>query len=86
MSLPSGIFELIMEMLPLPRVWQWSLLRLKRRCKLAPHQAVQDLSIIMDEIIRDSSIFAGGDQTNLLMKINRSPQVSVDACDFFEAV
>lgn len=76
MSLPSGIYELIMEMLPLPRVWQWSLLRLKRRCKLAPHQAVQDISVIMDEIIRDSGIFGGSDQTNLLLRINRSPQVT----------
>ena len=83
MTLPSGIFELIMEMLPLPRVWQWSLLRLKRRCKLAPHQAVQDLSTIMDEIIRDSAIFSGPDQSNLLMKINRSPQVLFTCGDFY---
>jgi len=76
MALPSGIFELVMEYMPLPRVWQWSLLRLKRRCKLAPQQAVQDLSVIMDEILCDSAIFAGADQKNLLMKINRSPQVT----------
>lgn len=66
-----------MEMLPLPRVWQWSLLRLRRRCKLAPHQAVVDISIIMDEILRDSALFAGTDQSNLLIKINRSPQVII---------
>lgn len=76
MALPSGLFELVMEYMPLPRVWQWSLLRLKRRCKLAPQQAVQDLSVIMDEILCDSAIFAGADQKNLLMKINRSPQVT----------
>ena len=64
-----------MEYMPSPRVWQWSLLRLKRRCKLAPHQALMDLSVIMDEILRDSVIFSGVDQSNLLMKINRSPQV-----------
>jgi hypothetical protein len=77
MSLPSGVFELVAEYLPLPRVWQWSLVRLRRRCKLAPHQAVQDLCIIMDEILRDTGIFAGRDQTNLLMRLNRSPQVRV---------
>jgi hypothetical protein len=77
MSLPSGVFELVAEYLPLPRVWQWSLVRLRRRCKLAPHQAVQDLCIIMDEILRDTGIFAGRDQTNLLMRLNRSPQVCV---------
>lgn len=75
MALPSGVFELIADYMPLPRIWQWSLMRLRRRCKLAPHQAVLDLSIIMDEILRDSAIFAGWDQSNLLMKINRSPQV-----------
>lgn len=75
MGLPSGLYEQIMEYLPLPRVWQWSLVRLKRRCKLAPYQAVQDLSIIMDEILCDSAIFSGTDQKNLLLKLQRSPQV-----------
>lgn len=75
MSLPSGVFELVMEMLPLPRVWQWSLTMLKKRCKLAPYQAVQDISILMDEVLCDMNIFVGSDQRNLLMKINQSPQV-----------
>lgn len=75
MGLTPGIFELIMDYLPSPRVWQWSLLRLKRRCKLAPLRAVQDLSVIMDEILCDSVIFSGRDQTNLLIKLNRSPQI-----------
>jgi hypothetical protein len=74
--MPDGVFEHIMEYLPLPRVWQWSLLRLPRRCKLAPNQAMLDMSVIMDEILRDSLIFAGADQTNLLVKLNRSPHVS----------
>jgi len=75
MTLPAGLTELIWEFLPLPRVWQWSLLRLKRRCKLAPQQAVQDLSKLMDEIVCDLAIFPGSNQTNLLMKINQSPQI-----------
>lgn len=82
MSLPSRLFELVMEYMPLPRVWQWSLLRLKRRCKLAPQQAVQDMSVIMDEILCDSAIFAGTDQKNLLIKINRSPQVTLPSLLF----
>jgi len=76
MSLPSGLFELVMEYMPMPRVWQWSLLHLKRRCKLAPHQAVLDMSIIIDEILADAAIFAGTDQKFLLIKLNRSPQVN----------
>jgi hypothetical protein len=64
-----------MEYLPQPRVWQWSLLRLKRRCKLAPLQAVIDLSVIMDDILRDSVLINCVEQKNLMQKINRSPQV-----------
>ena len=75
-KLPTGIFELVMDFLPTPRVWQWSLLRLKRRCKLAPHQAVLDMSILMDEILCDSLIFGGPDQKYLMFKISSSPQVS----------
>lgn len=73
--MPSGVFELIMDFMPLPRIWQWSLLRMPRRCKLAPQQAMIDMSIIMDEILKDTMIFAGQDQSNQMVKINRSPQV-----------
>lgn len=76
MGMPNGVFELIMDYMPLPRIWQWSLLRLSRRCKLAPQQAMIDMSIIMDEILKDTIIFAGLDQTNQMVKITRSPQVS----------
>ena len=74
MDLPPGVFELIADMLPMPRVWQWSILRLKRRCKLAPHQAVCDITIIMDEILTDACVFAGHQQS-LLVRINQNPQV-----------
>lgn len=76
MNLPSGLFETIMEYLPSPRIWQWSLTRVKNRCKLNPYQAMLDISTIMDEILCDSCIFCGEDQTMLLNKISRSPQVS----------
>mmetsp|Transcript_19516 Transcript_19516/g.21165 ORF Transcript_19516/g.21165 Transcript_19516/m.21165 type:complete len:662 (+) Transcript_19516:299-2284(+) len=82
MSMPSGVFELIMDYMPLPRIWQWSLLRLSRRCKLAPQQAMIDMSIIMDEILKDTMIFAGLDQTNQLVKISRSPQLNSVLVDF----
>ena len=80
MNLPAGIFETIMEYMPMPRVWQWSLLRLKRRCKLAPHQAHYDMGVIMDEILRDSALFVGQDQSNLCMRVARSPQVLTKVC------
>lgn len=74
-DMPEGVFEHIMEFMPSPRVWAWSLQRLRRRCKLAPLQAVMDISVIMDEILQDANIFAGSDQEYLLTKINRSPQI-----------
>ena len=76
MGLPSGLFETVMEFLPMPRIWQWALVRIKSRCKLSPYQAMLDTCTVMDEILCDANIFAGKDQTNLLMKINKSPQVS----------
>jgi hypothetical protein len=75
MSLPDGVFELVMDMLPLPRIWHWSLERLARRCKLAPHQAMIDMSVMMDEILSDLQVIRGKNQSNLLIKISRSPQV-----------
>jgi hypothetical protein len=75
MSMPSGVFELIADFLPLPRVWQWSLMKLKRRCRLAPSQSLLDLSMLVDEILADANIFAGADQSTMLIKINRNPQI-----------
>lgn len=75
MGLPMGIFDLIVEFMPLPRVWQWSMWRLRERCKLAPHQAIKDLCIIADEILCDAEIFKGRDQTNLLIRISQNAEV-----------
>lgn len=75
LSLPHGVFEHIAEYLPTPRVWQWSLLRSRKRCKLAPNKTIVDLSVLMDEILTDACIFSGTNQTNLLVKISRNPQI-----------
>lgn len=75
MGMPYGIFELIADFLPSPRIWQWSLYRLKRRCAIAPYVAITDLSVIVDEILADANIFAGPDQKNLLIKINKCTEV-----------
>lgn len=78
-ALPAGVFELIMEMLPVPRVWAWSIFRMRRRCKLSPQSVVVDLNLIMDEILRDEVLVTGADLTsrnsNVMVKINRSPHV-----------
>eukprot|EP01038_Epipyxis_sp_PR26KG_P014990 gene14990-20164_t len=74
LGLPAGLFELIAEFLPLPRIWQWSLVKIKRRCKLAPYQAIVDCCILMDEIINDTNIFYGKNNKNMLVKINKCPQ------------
>lgn len=73
--LPAGVFDLIMDYLPLPRVWQWSLVQAQRRCRLAPAQAMQDISILMDEILCDTLVIGGNDQKHMLVKIARSPHV-----------
>jgi hypothetical protein len=62
-------------MLPEPRMWQWSLLKLKRRCKLSPPDALKDISILMDEILTDLNVFSGPCHSNLLVKVARNPQI-----------
>ena len=75
MALPNGVFDLINDFLPLPRMWEWSLKRLKQRCKLAPRQAIVDLSIISDEILADCCIFSSLSQEMLPIRISRNPLV-----------
>jgi len=75
LSLPPGIFEVIVDYLPPSRVWQWSLWRLKRRIKLAPQQAIKDIGCIVDEILTDASIFTGRPQNQLLVRLSRNQQV-----------
>ena len=76
LDLPEGVYENIIEYMPQPRIWQWTLTRVKLRCKLSPLQAMLDISTVMDEILCDSCIIAGADQQQMLVKINKSPQVS----------
>eukprot|EP01036_Dinobryon_divergens_P026735 gene26735-35415_t len=75
MELPPGLFESIIEYLPFPRVWQWSIVRLKNRCKLAPLQAMTDMSTMIDEILIDANLFGSKGQNNLLIRIARNPQI-----------
>ena len=75
MGMPEGIFELIIDFLPSPRIWQWSLYRLRKRCTIAPHVAVTDVSTIIDEIFTDANVFSGTDQKFHLVKISQSPAV-----------
>eukprot|EP01034_Spumella_vulgaris_P028371 gene28371-35213_t len=65
MHLPFGLYETVMEYLPLPRVWKWSLSRIERRIKWDPQQAMLDLSCVMDEILRDANVISGVDQTQM---------------------
>lgn len=69
MLLPQGVFDLIVDMIPAPRVWQWSIYTLRRRCKLDPKNALMDISVLMDEILCDACVIPGGNQCNLLIRI-----------------
>jgi ankyrin repeat protein len=76
MDLPDGVFELIVDFLPLPRIWHWSLLRLKRRCRFAPKQAITDVTVMLDEMLTDLCIFGSNrDQTLHLMRLSHQPLV-----------
>lgn len=75
LNLPSGVFESVIEFLPMPRVWSWSLSHMHLRCRLAPHQAVIDLSMLMDEVLRDMNVIGDPVQKDLLVKLARSPHL-----------
>eukprot|EP01031_Cornospumella_fuschlensis_P028574 gene28574-34495_t len=83
LSLPHGVWELVAEYLPLPRVWRTTLSVLPRRIKLSAHVAMQDLSTIMDEVLTDTGVVAvpfgsgsaGGSGRHLLQKVATSPQL-----------
>jgi len=69
---------MVLEMIPRPRVWQWSLARLRKRCKLAPQAAIVDICILVDEMIADMNIFSGPDQRILLQRLAHNPQVIME--------
>ena len=75
LTLPPGIYDLICEFMPLPRVWNWTLEVLKKRCTLIPQACAVDLSIMLDEMLTDADIFKGSQQKLLVMKLNSNPQI-----------
>lgn len=75
MDLPGGIFDLIMDFMPMPGEWTWALEILKRRCQLQPQQSMLDMCKLMDEILADAGIFKGSNQSLLLCRLNQNPQI-----------
>ena len=75
--LPSGIFENILDMLPRPRIWKISLIRIKKRAQLAPFQCVIDISNIIDQMVTDMCIFSAGFNKNCLIRISQNFQVDI---------
>lgn len=73
--MPHGVFEHIVDYLPVPRTWQWSLQHLSRRTLLAPQQAAMDISILMDEMLADANIFLEKKQLHLVVKLNKNSMV-----------
>jgi ankyrin repeat protein len=72
LALPTGIFGIIMQYIPKPRSWRRLLRATNRRYKLAPHQAIKDTCVIIDEILADANIFPTSDQSQLLVRLSRS--------------
>lgn len=56
-DLPLGVYELVVDFLPAPRIWKTGIHRLKRRVTLAPQAATLDISIMIDEMLTDMSLF-----------------------------
>jgi hypothetical protein len=75
MDLPSGIFDLIMDFMPMPGEWNWALEILKRRSQLQPQQSLLDLCKLMDELLADACMFKGSNQSLLLCRLNQNPQI-----------
>jgi hypothetical protein len=79
--LPLGVYEMIVEYLPSPRVWKWSLNHLKRRAILCPHVAVADTSVLIDELLGDLLILESPNQKGSLLRISQNSQVSaMESC------
>lgn len=75
LSLPLGVYEMIVEYLPSPRIWKWSLNRLKKRATLSPHISVIDISILIDEMVTDLNILDTPNQRGHLTRISNSSEV-----------
>lgn len=73
LDLPEGVYRNIIEYLPAPRIWAWTLARLKERASLNPQQAVHDSCVIVDEILTDMCVFAGPHQKLHMIRVARSP-------------
>jgi ankyrin repeat protein len=72
-SLPMGLFEYLVEFLPMPRMARWHLMRMGRRCELAPQVTARDLCVFADELLTDACVFAGPVQRGLLVRLSRDP-------------
>ncbi|CAE7801061.1 unnamed protein product, partial [Symbiodinium microadriaticum] len=75
LHLPLGLTEIILDFLPTPRVWKWSLVRLKKRITLAPHAATIDISFILDEMFTDMTLFRGPTQRVHLSNIAKNEAI-----------
>jgi hypothetical protein len=73
--MPQGVFEHIIDFIPAPRVWENALVRLNGRAKLAPQQAIVDISTILDEMLCDCRVFTDFNQKQLLVRLSRCPPV-----------
>jgi hypothetical protein len=72
---------MIMEYLPSPHAWKWSLNHLKKRATFSPQIAVHDISLLIDELFSELKILNFPHQKGCLMRIATSPEVC-DPRDF----
>ncbi len=72
-DLPHELFEIILEYIPYPRMWNWSINRLNRRINLSSHVSTYDMCVLIDEMLKDMSIFSSHVGNNI-----SDPQIDVE--------
>lgn len=64
-----AVFEHITSFIPLPRLWDDSLEKLRRRCHIDATEAIREAFRIIDEVLADLNLVQGPDQGSHLVRL-----------------
>jgi len=76
LGLSQPLFRHIVEFLPLPRLWETTLVKLRRRCHIDPNEAIRGGLKIIDEILTDLLISRDHVQEMHLVRLARDESVA----------
>jgi len=74
-GLSQPLFHVIIQFMPLPRIWDATLVKLRRRCHIDPNEAVRGGLKIIDEILTDLIISKDRIQEMHLVRLGRDESV-----------